>query len=380
MPPSQPWLPTIRAFVVQLRTPPPGISAAYGAKVKHLVSGHVVRCHPCGIPMACPQSGAVWYEEAVSHAGDVTGVSNPVPRRRGMETYAVTQILRLLVKVSIIGFVVGHLLALGMRLTVQEILEPLRRRRLVVLALVANFVLGPIFAYLSAQLISVVIPLEQGYVIGLMIIGSAAGSPMLPKWVKLAKGDLGFGVALMVLLMGASIFYLPLVLPRLISGVDVEPWRVAQPLIMMILVPFIVGLLLKGRYPRLAARLEPPLDRFSSACLMVVIVAVVALYWESLVGAVGEGAIAACMLFVALLMAAGYLLGGPDVGTRRVLALGSGQRNMEAVFLIASTSVADPKVMVITVIAALVVLIVLLGTAAAFGRRTEPAGHRAMPG
>ena len=35
-----------------------------------------------------------------------------------METSAVAQILRLLAKYSIIGFVVGHLLALGMRLTV----------------------------------------------------------------------------------------------------------------------------------------------------------------------------------------------------------------------------------------------------------------------
>jgi predicted Na+-dependent transporter len=296
-----------------------------------------------------------------------------------METSAVTQILRLLTKYSIIGFVVGHLLALGMRLTVQEILEPLRRRRLVGLALVANFVLGPIFAYLSAQLISLVIPLEHGYVIGLMIIGSAAGSPLLPKWVRLAKGDLGFGVALMVLLMGATIFYLPLVLPRLISGVDVEAWRVAQPLIMMILVPFIVGLLLKVRYPRIAAKLEPPLDRFSSACLIVVIVAVVALYRESLISAVGEGAIGACILFLALSMAAGYLLGGPDVGTRRVLALGSGQRNMEAVLLVASTSVADPKVVVMAVIAALVISIVLLGTAAAFGHRSGYVGHEAMP-
>jgi BASS family bile acid:Na+ symporter len=295
-----------------------------------------------------------------------------------METSAVAQILRLLAKYSIIGFVVGHLLALGMRLTVQEILEPLRRRRLVVLALVANFVLGPIFAYLSAQLISLVIPLEHGYTIGLMIIGSAAGSPILPKWVKLAKGDLGFGVALMVLLMATSIFYLPLVLPRLISGVDVEAWRVAQPLIMMILVPFIVGLLLKVRYPGVAAKLEPPLDRFSSVCLIVVIVAVVALYRESLISAVGEGAIAACILFLALSMVAGYLLGGPDVGTRRVLALGSGQRNMEAVLLIASTSVADPRVMVMAVIAALVILIVLLGTAAAFGHRSGYAGHEAI--
>ena len=79
-----------------------------------------------------------------------------------METSAVTQLLRLLAKYSIIGFVVGHLLALGMRLTVQEIIAPLRRRRLVGIALVVNFVLGPVFAYLSAQLISLVIPLEHG--------------------------------------------------------------------------------------------------------------------------------------------------------------------------------------------------------------------------
>jgi BASS family bile acid:Na+ symporter len=296
-----------------------------------------------------------------------------------METFAVAQILRLLAKYSIIGFVVGHLLALGMRLTVQEIAAPLRRPRLVVVALVTNFVLGPVFAYLSARLISVMIPLEQGYVVGLLIIGSAAGSPMLPKWVKLAKGDLGLGVALMVLLMGTSIFSLPLVLPLLISGVDVEAWRVAESLILMILVPFIVGLLIKGRYPGVAAKLEPPLDRFSSVCLIVVIVAVLALYWESLFSAVGEGAIAACMLCLALLMAAGYLLGGPDMGTRRVLALGSGQRNIEAVLLIASTSVAEPKVIVMAVIAVLVSIIMLLGTAAVFGHRAGHAGHQAMP-
>jgi predicted Na+-dependent transporter len=295
-----------------------------------------------------------------------------------MEPSALTQILRLLAKYSIIGFVVGHLLALGMRLTVREIIAPLHRRRLVVLALVANFVLGPIFAYLSAQLISMVIPLERGYVIGLMIIGSAAGSPMLPKWVKLAKEDLGLGVALMVLLMGTSIFYLPVVLPWLISGVDVAAWSVAKPLIMMILIPFIVGLL--DHYPGMAATLEPLLDRFSSVCLIVVIVSVVALYRESLVSAVGEGAIGACMLFMALSMAAGYLLGGPDVGTRRVLALGSGQRNIEAVLLVASTSVADPKVMVIAVIAALVIFVMLLGTAAVFGHRSRHAGHEAIPG
>jgi BASS family bile acid:Na+ symporter len=292
-----------------------------------------------------------------------------------METSTVTEIMSLLVKYAIIGFVVGHLLALGMRLSVGEIIAPLRRKRLLVLAFSINFVLSPLFAYLSGRLISLLIPLEQGYVTGLLIIGAAAGSPMLPKWVKLAKGDLGPGVAIMVLLMGTSIVYLPLVLPLLISEVDVEARRVAQPLILMILVPFVIGSWIKGFYPRLAARLEPPLDRFSSVCLVVLIVAVVVLYRESLVSAVGEGAIAACLLFLVLMVGTGYLLGGPDGATRRVLALASGQRNMEAVFLVASTSVADPNVIVMAVIGALVVFMVLVGTAIVFGRRTE---HRAI--
>jgi hypothetical protein len=54
MPPSQRSLPTYRAFVVRVRVPPPGTSAAYGARVEHLVSGQVVRCHPRGIPRSSP--------------------------------------------------------------------------------------------------------------------------------------------------------------------------------------------------------------------------------------------------------------------------------------------------------------------------------------
>ena len=81
MPLLQPSLPTNRDFVGQLRAPPPGTSAAYGTQVKQLISGQVV----AAIPVAYrrhPQNGAVWCGRAVSHARNITGVSNPVPRRR----------------------------------------------------------------------------------------------------------------------------------------------------------------------------------------------------------------------------------------------------------------------------------------------------------
>jgi hypothetical protein len=43
--PSQPSLPTNRAFVVQFRPQPTGASSAYDGRVEHLVSGQVARFH-----------------------------------------------------------------------------------------------------------------------------------------------------------------------------------------------------------------------------------------------------------------------------------------------------------------------------------------------
>ena len=51
------------------------------------------------------------------------------------------------------------MLAMGMSLTIAQIIQPLKNVRLVVLALLANFVLVPLLAYA----ITLVIPLEDRY-------------------------------------------------------------------------------------------------------------------------------------------------------------------------------------------------------------------------
>ena len=43
--PSQPSLPTNRAFVVQFRAPPIGAAPCHEGRVEHLVSGQVARFH-----------------------------------------------------------------------------------------------------------------------------------------------------------------------------------------------------------------------------------------------------------------------------------------------------------------------------------------------
>jgi hypothetical protein len=45
-------------------------------------------------------------------------------------------------------------------------------------------------------------------VIGLILLATAAGAPFLPKLAEVAKGNIAFGVGLMVLLMVVTIIYL----------------------------------------------------------------------------------------------------------------------------------------------------------------------------
>ena len=95
------------------------------------------------------------------------------------------ELLAKAVPVALLVFVVSSMLAVGLGLTVAQILAPLRNARLVTLALVANFVLMP----LAALLIARVFRLDQPLGVALLLLGGAAGAPFLPKLAGVAKGE-----------------------------------------------------------------------------------------------------------------------------------------------------------------------------------------------
>ena len=135
--------------------------------------------------------------------------------------------------VAMLSFVVSSMLAMGTGLTVPRIIEPLRNVRLVLLALLANFVLMPAGAIELAKLLR----LDEPFGVGLLLLGCAAGAPFLPKLAELAKGNLAFAVGVMVLLMVVTVGYLPIVLPLLLPGVTVNPWQIARSLVLLIVAP-----------------------------------------------------------------------------------------------------------------------------------------------
>jgi bile acid:Na+ symporter, BASS family len=266
------------------------------------------------------------------------------------------ELLQKATPVAMLVFVLSSMLAMGLGLTVGEIVAPLRNARLVVLSLLVNFVLMPLGALALAD----VLRLDQPLGVGLLLLGAAAGAPFLPKLAQIAKGNLAFAVGLMVLLMVITVGYLPLVLPLLLPGVSVNPAKIARSLFLLMLLPLAGALAVKARFADVAARTKPALDRLSNLSLILLVLLITVANVNNVLAVFGTRGILAGLLFIAIGFAMGWLLGGPDTNTRRVLALGTAQRNIAAALVVGSQSFSDPKVVVMVVVVAIVSLLVLM--------------------
>jgi BASS family bile acid:Na+ symporter len=264
-------------------------------------------------------------------------------------------------------FVVTSMLAMGMSLTMAQILQPLKNARLVILALLANFALVPLLAIA----ITLVIPLEQSLQIGLIVLATAAGAPFLPKLVQGAKGDIAFGVGLMVLLMVATIIYVPIVLPLLLQGVSVNPWDIAQSLIVLMLIPLAIGLLIKSHSPESAAQWQPVMNKISGLTIMIMLVVGLGLNAKNILSLIGTGGILALLIFIAGCLLIGLLLGGRKPEVRSVMGLGTAQRNVAAAIVVASQNFPEGNTLVFVLVAAILLLLILLPVSKRLGGSTQ---------
>ena len=266
------------------------------------------------------------------------------------------EILSRAIPVVMLVFVLSSMLAMGFGLAVAQITAPLRNFRLVALSLVANFVLMPLVAVFLGRVLS----LDEPFALGLLILGTAAGAPFLPKLAQLAKGNLAFSVGLMVLLMVITVGYLPLVLPWMLPGIVVNSAKIARSLFLLMLLPLAGALAVNAKFPAAAASLKPPLDRISNLSLILVIALLTVVNFRSVLDVFGTRGILAGLLFIALAYGVGWLLGGPDADTRVVLGLGTAQRNIAAALVVGSQSFSDPRVVVMVVVVAIVGLLILM--------------------
>ncbi|MEA3327677.1 MAG: bile acid:sodium symporter [Chloroflexota bacterium] len=269
-----------------------------------------------------------------------------------------------LAKLSMLVFVLGSMASMGLSLKLKQITSSLKNTKLVSIALVLNFILVPLVAYG----ITMLFPLDEHLRIGIILLSTAAGAPFLPKLAEAAKGNAAFSVGLMVLLMVVTIIYLPIVLPLLLGGVEVNPFDIAQSLILLMLLPLTLGLIINARYEDMAAKLQPVFSQASNTAIMLLAVLGLVLNFREMVGLVGSFGILAAVLFLIACLALGYLLGGSDAKVKSVIGLGTAQRNISAALVVAGQNFGIDVVTYLMVVS-IVALLVLMPLAGELGRR-----------
>ncbi|MFA5295089.1 MAG: bile acid:sodium symporter [Methanoregulaceae archaeon] len=261
-------------------------------------------------------------------------------------------------------FVVSSIAAMGLNLTVREVLAPWKKKQLLVISLIANFVLVPAFALL----IITIIPLEPALAAGLMLIAAAAGAPSLPKAMDIVGGNVAYAVGLTMVLILATIVFMPIMLPFLIGGVTVDQSSTALYLVVFMLAPLIITMAIRAWAPGVAKRIYPVVDRASDLSIIAILLIYTLYLFTSdfsmragaLLGL--EGTLVAA-LFILGSFGIGYLLGGPDPRNREVLAFGTGFRNVSAALVVISANFTNPQILfMILVIAAFgIVFMMIIG-------------------
>ena len=190
-----------------------------------------------------------------------------------------------------------------------------------------------------------------------------------PNWRELPRAILPFAVGLMVLLMVLTVGYMPLVLPLLLEGVSVDPMQIARSLVLLMLLPLGLGLAMNARFGSIAEKMRAPLNRISSLSLALLFVLMLTTNIQNVISLFGTRGILASILFLLVGAAIGWLLGGPGLGTKGVLALATAQRNIAAALVVGGKGF-DPKVLVMIVVVAVVGLLILMPLARILGTRS----------
>ena len=266
-----------------------------------------------------------------------------------------TEILQIVFKVSLLVFIVSSMMSMGLSLTVRQILEPLKNVKLVALSLIVNFILVPLMVYAIISFI----PLNEGERTAMLLISIAAGAPFIPKLADIAKGDIPFSIGLMLLLMVVTIFFMPLVVPYMFSGAEVNSWEIAKSLVVTMLLPLVIALIIRAYWEKGAITMKGFFAKLTNIAMLLLIISLVILNTNHLIDKLGYPLLAILLLLIGS-MIIGYYLGGKGKEIRVVSSLGAGQRNISAALLVGTQNFNNPDITIMLVAVSIFGLFIML--------------------
>ncbi|MGO9517663.1 MAG: bile acid:sodium symporter family protein [Candidatus Korobacteraceae bacterium] len=231
-------------------------------------------------------------------------------------------------------FVATVMFTIGLRVSGGELLDTLRNRAVMTRSLVANCVIVPALGLLLVYLF----PLTPDVTVGILLLAAIPGTPIALQFTRQAKTRLAFAAAMTFVLSLVSVAMAPLaieVMPQVATRSQRPILELLASIALYIGLPLGAGLWVARLVPKIAPRLVLPLGILAS-------VVFVFLMWETRLARReafntirGRGTILAMVLLLLSGMLIGWLIGGPDPESRRVMATATSMRSVIVVLYVA---------------------------------------------
>jgi BASS family bile acid:Na+ symporter len=250
--------------------------------------------------------------------------------------------LAIVVQLLTLAGLIAIMLAMGLKVTFAEVLDSVRKPRLVVLCLLANFVLVPA---VTIGLLFLIDP-DQMVWVGFVILAVCPGAPAGPPFTAIARGDVPSAIGQMVVLAGLSALASPALLALLLaqmmpdSELRIDYLAIVRTLLIAQVLPLALGLGIHHWAPRLTEWIARPVNLLANLMLLAVIVLLLVRDHESLAVIRLPGWLGMLLLLAASL-GIGWLCGGPGLATRKALALTTAVRNAAVGLVIVSNNFTD---------------------------------------
>ena len=230
----------------------------------------------------------------------------------------------------VLVFTISNLLVMGLQVNLGKMFKIALNPKFLGLTFGLGFIIGPAVAFL----ITLLLPLDNMYVAVLLIGSLAPCAPFLPPLLPKAKGDVVFaGAFIPVAAIGTSLL-LPIFAPILVKGIDLSVMSLLKPLSMSVLLPLIVGALIKTYASNAADKMFNPVKKLAGLSTLLTIIFCFILYSGQMWATAGSMAMLSITIFSFAMGVIAYYTGfGLKRSEKVVLSLGIGTRNIAAVLI-----------------------------------------------
>lgn len=240
------------------------------------------------------------------------------------------------------GMLMAMMVAIGIQVTATEVAAVVQNRRLIVKAMLANYVLVPAA---TVALLLLFHPPNPTVPVGFLILAVCPGAPFGPPFTRMARGNAAVSVVLMLLLAGTSAVAAPvllrLLLPLLTSAgaLQVDALKIIATLLVTQLVPLGLAFSLRQWRPAAALRLQRPAQMIGTLLSVLTIVLMIVSKWDLLTNIVPLN-YAKMLVLLGISLGIGWLLGESGIPNRKSMALTTSLRNLGVALVIVQGSFA----------------------------------------